>query len=40
MLRQEGHERTAAFLEKHADDLGVRSSYDISTLLHTLLEQG
>lgn len=40
MLRQEGHEQTAAFLERHADDLGVRSSYDISTLLHTLLEQG
>jgi NTE family protein len=39
MLREEGHARTAAFLETHCDDLGVRSTYDISTLLDTLLEQ-
>ena len=40
MLREEGHACTAAFLQAHGGDLGVRSSYDISTLLHTLLEQG
>jgi len=38
MLREEGHARTEAFLATHGGDLGVRSSYDISTLLDTLLE--
>jgi NTE family protein len=40
LLRQEGRAQTGAFLQAHGGDLGVRSSYDISTLLHTLLEQG
>lgn len=40
LLRQEGRDRTDAFLQAHGGDLGVRSSYDIATLLHTLLEQG
>jgi NTE family protein len=39
LLRQEGRARADAFLQAHGGDLGVRSSYDISTLLHTLLEQ-
>lgn len=38
MLREEGHVRTEDFLTVHGGDLGVRSSFDISTLLHTLLE--
>jgi NTE family protein len=40
MLREEGRLRADGFLQAHGGDLGVRSSYDISTLLHTLLEQG
>jgi NTE family protein len=40
MLREEGRARTDGFLQDHGGDLGVRSSYDISTLLDTVLEQG
>ena len=40
MLRDEGRLRADLFLQAHGGDLGVRSSYDISTLLDTLLEQG
>lgn len=40
MLRQEGIDCTEAFLKAHGADLGVRSTYDIDTLLHTILEQG
>jgi NTE family protein len=40
MLRDEGRARMDAFLQAYGDDLGVRPTYDISTLLHTLLEQG
>jgi NTE family protein len=40
MLRDEGRLRADDFLQAHDGDLGVRSSYDISTLLDTLLEQG
>ena len=40
MLRAEGRMRADLFLQTHRADLGVRSSYDISTLLDTLLEQG
>jgi NTE family protein len=40
MLRDEGRVRTDSFLRSHGEDLGVRATYDISTLLHTLLEQG
>lgn len=39
MLREEGRARADEFLLAHGDDLGVRSSFDISTLLHTVLEQ-
>jgi NTE family protein len=39
MLRKEGRARTDEFLQAHGADLGVRASYDISTLLHTVLEQ-
>lgn len=39
MLREEGWASAEAFLSVHGGDLGVRSSYDISTLLDTLLEQ-
>jgi NTE family protein len=39
-LREEGWACAHGFLQAHGCDLGVRSSYDISTLLHTLLEQG
>jgi NTE family protein len=39
-LREEGWARAAGFLKAHGCDLGVRSSYDIGALLHTLLEQG
>lgn len=40
MLRTEGQARMDEFLRVHGDDLGVRSSYDVGSLLHTLLEQG
>jgi NTE family protein len=40
MLREEGRVRADEFLRVHRGDLGVRASYDISTLLDTLLEQG
>jgi NTE family protein len=33
MLRDEGRRSAQRFLERHADDLGVRSSYDLDTLL-------
>lgn len=39
MLRQEGRDRTQDFLAEHRGDLGKRSTYDIDTLLDTLLEQ-
>lgn len=39
MLREEGHRCTEIFLKDHTSDLGVRSTYDIDTLLDTLLEQ-
>lgn len=39
MLRQEGRDRAETFLQAHAADLGVRSTYDIDSLLHGLLEQ-
>jgi NTE family protein len=40
MLREEGRARADLFLRAHRGDLGVRASYDISTLLDTVLEQG
>jgi NTE family protein len=40
MLREEGRARTDCFLQAHGGDVGVRSSFDISSLLHTVLEQG
>ena len=40
MLYEEGRARADEFLQAHGGDLGVRSTYDTSTLLHTLLEQG
>ncbi|HEX3406910.1 MAG TPA: patatin-like phospholipase family protein [Caulobacteraceae bacterium] len=40
MLHDEGRVRADEFLRAHGGDLGVRASYDISTLLDTLLEQG
>jgi len=40
MLREEGRARMDEFLHAHGRDLGVRPTYDISSLLHTLLEQG
>jgi NTE family protein len=40
MLRDEGRACTDGFLQAHREDLGVRSTYDISTLLDSLLEQG
>ncbi|MEN5084557.1 patatin-like phospholipase family protein [Bosea sp. TWI1241] len=39
MLRQEGRDCTDSFLAEHAGDLGRRSTYEIDTLLDTLLEQ-
>lgn len=39
MLRREGHARAEAFLKDHGSDLGVRSSFEIDTLLDTILEQ-
>lgn len=39
MLRQEGRDRAESFLAEHGSDLGVRSTYDIDTLLDTVLEQ-
>jgi len=40
MLCQEGRARAEDFLKAHGGDLGVRSSFDISSLLHSLFEQG
>jgi NTE family protein len=40
MLRAEGRERMDEFLRVHGGDLGVRSTFDVGSLLHTLLEQG
>jgi NTE family protein len=40
MLREEGHTRAEDFLKAHGGDLGVRSSFDAATLLHSLFEQG
>ncbi|MGX5736095.1 patatin-like phospholipase family protein [Bosea thiooxidans] len=39
MLRQEGRDQTENFLAQHSADLGKRSTYEIDTLLDTLLEQ-
>lgn len=39
MLREEGRNCADAFLRDHGQDLGVRSTYDLNTLLDTLLEQ-
>lgn len=39
MLRQEGRDRAEAFLHDCAADLGVRSTYDIDSLLDGVLEQ-
>ncbi|WP_341316896.1 patatin-like phospholipase family protein [Paraburkholderia sp. IMGN_8] len=39
MLRDDGRRSMEAFLTAHGDDLGVRSSLDLSGLLDTLLEQ-
>jgi NTE family protein len=39
MLRDEGHNCTERFLADHRADLGQRSTYDVDSLLDTLLEQ-
>jgi NTE family protein len=39
MLRDEGHRCTEHFLAEHGADLGKRSTYDVDSLLDTLLEQ-
>ena len=39
MLREEGCNCTDAFLREHRQDLGVRSTFDLNTLLDNLLEQ-
>ena len=39
MLRKEGHDCTERFLAEHGADLGKRSTYDIDSLLDTVLEQ-
>lgn len=39
MLRLEGHACAEIFLKDHGTDLGVRSSFDIDSLLDTILEQ-
>ncbi|MDX3806266.1 hypothetical protein ACXIUS_01740 [Bosea thiooxidans] len=38
-LREEGRACTEAFLAGHAGDLGQRSTYDIGSLLDSILEQ-
>jgi NTE family protein len=39
MLRDEGRRCTERFLAEHGADLGKRSTYDVDSLLDTLLEQ-
>jgi NTE family protein len=39
MLRAEGRARMDAFLKDHAADLGTRSTFEIDSLLDTILEQ-
>lgn len=39
MLRDEGHNSTEKFLAEHRSDMGTRSTYDIDSLLHNILEQ-
>lgn len=39
ILRQEGNQCAEAFLQEHRQDLGLKSTMDINTLLHNLLEQ-
>jgi NTE family protein len=39
MLREEGRQCTDLFLADHADDLGKRSTFDLGSLLHSVLEQ-
>jgi NTE family protein len=39
MLRDEGHRCAKRFLVDHGADLGKRSTYDVDSLLDTLLEQ-
>ena len=39
MLRDEGHGSAERFLAEHGADLGKRSTYDIDSLLDTVLEQ-
>jgi NTE family protein len=39
MLREEGHRCTEEFLAEHRTDLGRRSTFDIDTLLDSVLEQ-
>jgi NTE family protein len=39
MLREEGRARMDAFLRDHAGDLGTRSTFEIDSLLDTILEQ-
>lgn len=39
MLREEGRKSADQFLTTHAEDLGVRSTFDFDSILDTLLEQ-
>ncbi|MFT0891626.1 patatin-like phospholipase family protein [Pseudochelatococcus sp. G4_1912] len=39
LLREEGRLQADNFLRDHRQDLGVRPTFDLSTLLHNLLEQ-
>lgn len=39
MLREEGYSSADQFLQTHAEDLGVRSTFDFDAILDTVLEQ-
>lgn len=39
MLREEGRKSADEFLDAHADDLGVRSTFDFDSVLDSILEQ-